>query len=247
MDPIVTALLASLAAGLATGVGALPALLVRSPSERLFDAMLGFAAGVMIAASMFGLLVPAFRLGGIPITILGSIIGIAFLDRANLLIPHLHRLRGAEGPSAGLRRVWLLLLAMVIHNIPEGLAVGVSFGQEEFSEGLTIAIGIGLQNLPEGLAIAFPMMREGYSRWRAVFYATLAGLVEPVVALVGITLVTTVQSLLPIGLAFAAGAMLYVVFQEIIPESHRRGYQREATFSTLFGILVMVTIAYLAS
>lgn len=247
MDPIVTALLASLAAGLATGVGALPALLVRSPSERLFDAMLGFAAGVMIAASMFGLLVPAFRLGGIPITILGSIIGIAFLDRANLLIPHLHRLRGAEGPSAGLRRVWLLLLAMVIHNIPEGLAVGVSFGQEEFSEGLTIAIGIGLQNLPEGLAIAFPMMREGYSRWRAVLYATLAGLVEPVVALVGITLVTTVQSLLPIGLAFAAGAMLYVVFQEIIPESHRRGYQRDATFSTLFGILVMMTIAYLVS
>ena len=247
MDPIVTALLASLAAGLATGVGALPALLVRSPSERLFDAMLGFAAGVMIAASMFGLLVPAFRLGGIPITILGSIIGIAFLDRANLLIPHLHRLRGTEGPSAGLRRVRLLLLAMVIHNIPEGLAVGVSFGQEEFSAGLTIAIGIGLQNLPEGLAIAFPMMREGYSRWRAVTYATLAGLVEPVVGLVGITLVTAAQSLLPIGLAFAAGAMLFVVFHEIIPESHRRGHQREATLSTLLGILVMVTIAYLVS
>jgi ZIP family zinc transporter len=247
MDPITTALLASLAAGLATGVGALPALLFKSPSERLFDAMLGFAAGVMIAASMFGLLVPAFRLGGIPITILGSIIGIAFLDRANLLIPHLHRLRGTEGPPAGLRRIWLLLLAMVIHNIPEGLAVGVSFGQEEFSAGLTIAIGIGLQNLPEGLAIAFPLMREGYTRWRAVTYATLAGLVEPVVALVGITLVTVARSLLPIGLAFAAGAMLFVVLHEIIPESHRRGHQREATLSTLLGILVMVTIAYLVS
>jgi len=247
MDPITTALLASLASGLATGVGALPALLFKSPSERLFDAMLGFAAGIMIAASMFGLLVPAFRLGGVPIAILGSIIGIAFLDRVNLWIPHLHRLRGAEGPSAGLRRIWLLLLAMVIHNIPEGLAVGVSFGQEEFRAGLTIAIGIGLQNLPEGLAIAFPLMREGYSRWRAVTYATLAGLVEPVVGLAGITLVTAAQSLLPMGLAFAAGAMLYVVFQEIIPESYRRGYQREATFSTLLGMLVMVTIAYLVS
>jgi ZIP family zinc transporter len=145
-----------------------------------------------------------------------------------------------------MRRIWLLLLAMVIHNIPEGLAVGVSFGQEDFNACLTIAIGIGLQNLPEGLAIAFPLMREGYSRWRAVTYASLAGLVEPVVGLVGITLVTAVQSLLPIGLAFAAGAMLYVVFQEIIPESHRRGYQRETTFSTLLG-LIMVTIAYLIS
>jgi ZIP family zinc transporter len=122
-----------------------------------------------------------------------------------------------------------------------------SFGQEDFNAGLTIAIGIGLQNLPEGLAIAFPLMREGYTRWRAVTYATLAGLVEPVVALVGITLVTVARSLLPIVLAFAAGAMLFVVLHEIIPESHRRGHQREATLSTLLGILVMVTIAYLVS
>jgi hypothetical protein len=136
MDPIITGFLASLAAGLATGVGALPALLLRKPSARLLDAMLGFAAGVMIAASLFGLLVPSFRLGGILITALGSILGVACLDRANLLIPHLHRFRGAEGPSATLQRVWLLLLAMVIHNIPEGLAVGIGFGQEDFSAGL---------------------------------------------------------------------------------------------------------------
>jgi zinc transporter, ZIP family len=247
MDFIVIAFLASLAAGLATGVGALPVLLVRAPSERLFDAMLGFAGGVMIAASMFGLLVPAFRLAGIPIAIFGCILGILFLDRTNLLIPHLHRLRGVEGPSAGRRRVRLLLLAMVIHNIPEGLAVGVSFGQEDIRAGFTIAIGIGLQNLPEGLVIAFPMIREGYSRWRAIAYATLAGLVEPVIALLGIALVTLATSLLPVGLAFAAGAMLFVVFHEILPESQRRGFQREATFSTLLGILVMVTVAYLVS
>ncbi len=247
MEPIATAFLASLGAGLATGVGALPVLFMRKATERVLDSMLGFAAGIMIAASMFGLLVPSFRLGGIPITIAGFILGVVFLDGANRLIPHLHRLRGAEGPTATLRRVWLLLLAMVIHNIPEGLAVGISFGQEDLTARLTITIGIGLQNIPEGLAIAFPLIREGYSRWRAVSYATLAGLVEPVFGLIGITLVSAANALLPVGLAFAAGAMLYVVFQEIIPESHRRGYQREATFSTLLGILGMVTLAYLVS
>lgn len=247
MEPITAGFLASLAAGLATGVGALPVLLVKKASDRLLDAMMGFAAGVMIAASLFGLLVPSFRLGGIWVTVTGFVIGIAFLDRANLVIPHLHRLRGREGPSATLRRVWLLLIAMGIHNIPEGLAVGISFGEDDQTAGLMIAMGIGLQNIPEGLAIAFPLVREGYSRWRAVIYATIAGLVEPVWGLVGITLVTAAKSLLPIGLAFAAGAMLYVVFQEIIPESHKRGYQREATFSTLLGILVMVTLAYAVS
>ena len=247
MDPIATAFLASLGAGLATGVGALPVLFMRKATERVLDSMLGFAAGIMIAASMFGLLVPSFRLGGIPITIAGFILGMVFLDGANRLIPHLHRWRGAEGPSAPLRRVWLLLLAMVIHNMPEGLAVGISFGQEDLTAGSTITIGIGLQNIPEGLAIAFPLIREGYSRWRAVSYATLAGLVEPVFGLIGIILVSAANALLPVGLAFAAGAMLYVVFQEIIPESHRRGFQREATFSTLLGILGMVTLAYLVS
>jgi len=247
MNVLATAFLASLAAGLATGIGALPVLLVRKSSARLLDAMLGCAAGIMIAASLFGLLVPSFRLGGIPIAIFGFILGTLFLDGANLLIPHLHRWRGAEGPSASLRRVWLLLLAMAIHNMPDGLAVGVSFGLEDFSSSVAIAIGIGLQNLPEGLAIAFPLVREGFGRRRAVIYATLAGLVEPICGVIGITLVSLANALLPIGLAFAAGSMLYVVFNEIVPESRYRGYQREATFCTLLGILGMVTLAYLVS
>ena len=247
MEPITAGFLASLASGLATGVGALPALLVKKASDRLLDAMLGFAGGVMIAASLFGLLVPSFRLGGIWISVAGFLFGVAFLDRANLAIPHLHRLRGREGPMANLRRVSLLLLAMAIHNIPEGLAVGISFGEDDRSAGLVIAISIGLQNIPEGLAIAFPLIREGYKRWRAVLYATLTGLVEPVWGLLGVTLVTAAKSILPVGLAFAAGAMLFVVFQEIIHESHKRGYQREATFSTLLGILLMITLAYAVS
>ncbi|HXV79578.1 MAG TPA: ZIP family metal transporter [Candidatus Binatia bacterium] len=247
VDPVLAGFLASLAAGLATAVGAFPVLVIKKASDRLLDALLGFAAGVMIAASMFGLLVPSFRLGGVPITLLGFFFGVVFLDGANMLIPHWHRLRGLEGPAAPIRRIWLLLLAIGIHNIPEGLAVGVSFGQEDHTAGLVLAMGIALQNIPEGLAIAFPMIRDGYSRSRAVVYAMLTGLVEPVWGLVGVTLVTVARSLLPIGLAFAAGAMLYVVFQEIIPESHRRGYQREATFSTLFGVLAMVTLAYFVS
>ena len=247
LDLITAGFLASLAAGLATALGALPALLVKKAPDRLLDAMLGFAGGVMIAASMFGLLVPSFRLGGVSITVLGFLLGVAFLDMTNLAIPHWHRLRGLEGPSAALRRIWLLILAMGIHNIPEGLAVGISFGGDDLTAGLVIAIGIGLQNLPEGLAIAFPMIREGYSRWRAVLYATLTGLIEPVFGLLGITLVTAAKSLLPIGLAFASGAMLFVVFHEIIPESQRRGYQREATFSTLLGIIAMVTLGFLVS
>lgn len=247
IDPITIGFLASLAAGLATTVGALPVLVTKKASDRLLDALLGFAAGIMLAASLFGLLVPSFRLGGVSVTLLGFLLGVAFLDGANMLIPHWHRLRGFEGPSAPIRRIWLLLLAMGIHNIPEGLAVGISFGQEDHTAGLVLAMGIALQNIPEGLAIAFPMIRDGYSRSRAVLYATCAGLVEPMWGLVGVTLVTTAKSLLPVGLAFAAGAMLYVVFQEIIPESHRRGYQREATFSTLFGMLVMVILAYFVS
>ena len=172
---ITAGFLASLAAGLATGLGALPALLVKKAHDRLLDAMLGFAGGVMIAASMFGLLVPYFRLGGVSITILGFLLGVVLLDITNLAIPHWHRLRGLEGPSAVLRRVWLLILAMGIHNIPEGLAVGISFGGGDLTAGLVIAMGIGLQNIPEGLAIAFPIIREGYTRSRAVLYFARQG------------------------------------------------------------------------
>jgi ZIP family zinc transporter len=173
------------------------------------------------------------------------IIGAIFLDLANVIIPHLHRVRGKEGLSSQLRRIWLLILAMVIHNIPEGLAVGVSFGQEQASAGILLAIGIGLQNIPEGLAIAFPLVREGYGKWKAVSYATLTGLVEPATALVGVILVTAIKTTLPLGLSFAAGAMLYVVFQEMIPESRSRGHQHDATLAAIIGIVIVVLLGYL--
>jgi ZIP family zinc transporter len=233
---------ASLAAGIATGVGSLPAFLFTRPSDKVMDAMLGFAAGVMLAATAFGLIVPAIDEGGIWVTVGGLALGVAFLELMDRCIPHMHFISGPEGPSSNLRRIWLLVLAITIHNMPEGLAVGVSFGTEDVAAGTALALGIGLQNMPEGLAVALPLVREGYTRRRAVWYATLTGLVEPAVALVGVSLVIFLAPLLPLGLAFAAGAMLYVVADEIIPESHRKGHEREATLGTVVGFGLMMTL-----
>ncbi|MGE0679517.1 MAG: ZIP family metal transporter [Candidatus Binatia bacterium] len=242
MDTITAGFLASLAAGAATGVGALPSLFLRGTSERVMDTMLGFAAGVMIAASAFSLIVPALALGGLWITVCGIIIGCVFLELLDRFIPHLHVVRGPEGGASSLHRVWLLILAITIHNFPEGLSVGVSFGLENSTTGALLATAIGLQNMPEGLAVALPLIREGYSRKRAVAYATLSGLVEPIAGLLGVVVVSWAAALLPVGLAFAAGAMLYVVFDEVIPESHSRGHHREATLGGMTGFLIMMVL-----
>lgn len=206
------------------------------------DSMLGFAAGVMLAATAFSLLIPAIDEGGIWVTVIGLAVGVAFLDLMDRSIPHIHFISGPEGPPSHLRRIWLLVLAITIHNFPEGLSVGVSFGTEDMAAGTVLAIAIGLQNMPEGLAVALPLIREGYTQGRAVWYATLTGLVEPVAGLLGVSLVIIFAPLLPLGLAFAAGAMLYVVADEIIPESHRRGHEKEATFGTVVGFGLMMAL-----
>ncbi len=234
--------LASLIAGLATGIGALPVFFATKVSDKLLDVMLGFAAGVMLAASAFSLVVPALALGGIWLTALGILMGAVFLDAADRFIPHMHFISGPEGPSSTLRRIWLLILAITIHNFPEGLAVGVGFGGGDLSAAIALTIGIGLQNMPEGLAVALPLRRENYSRLRAFSYATLSGLAEPIAGLIGVTFVTLARPLLPVGLAFAAGAMIFVVSDEIIPESHRRGFEREATFGVMIGFVVMTLL-----
>ena len=233
---------ASLAAGLATGVGSLPVFLLTRPSDRVMDALLGFAAGVMLAVTAFGLLVPAIDEGGIWVALGGLALGAGSLVLMDRSIPHMHFISGPEGPSSNLRRIWLLVLAITIHNMPEGLAVGVSFGTEDVGAAAALALGIGLQNMPEGLAVALPLVREGYTPGRAVGYATLTGLVEPVMALLGVSLVIILAPLLPLGLAFAAGAMLYVVADEIIPESHRKGHEKEATLGTVVGFGLMMTL-----
>jgi len=158
------------------------------------------------------------------------------------LIPHVHFVAGAEGPSSALRRIWLLILAITLHNFPEGLAVGVGFGSGDMATAMVLAMAIALQNMPEGLAVALPLVREGYSRGRALWYATLSGLAEPIAGLFGVVAVTIARPILPFGMAFAAGAMLFVVSDEIIPETHRRGYEREGTFGVVVGFLVMMLL-----
>jgi ZIP family zinc transporter len=246
---IVLGLVASLLAGLGTGVGALPALFLKRVSDRALDAMLGAAAGVMLAATSFSLVVPAIEYGneywgggGVIAAIIGIFIGAVFLDRIDKWIPHQHFLKGAEGPKSSLRKTWLFILAITIHNFPEGMAVGVGFGSGDVAAGTALAIGIGLQNAPEGLAVALPLLREKYTRTAAFLIATLTGLVEPIGGLLGVALVVVFKPILPLALAFAAGAMLFVISDEIIPETHSRGNERLATFGVVVGFIIMMAL-----
>jgi ZIP family zinc transporter len=233
---------ASLAAGLATGLGALPAALLPRTSDKIMDAALGFAGGVMLSVMIFGLLLPAFDQGGTGEAVLGLAAGVGFLAVIDHTVPHFHFMEGPEGPRIGLQRAWLIVLALTIHNLPEGLAVGVAFGREDIDAAAILAVGIGIQNMPEGLAVALPLAREGYRSIKAIGYATLTGLVEPVMALLGVSLVIVFDQLLPLGLAFAAGAMSYVLFDEIAPESYRRGHVRWATFGIVGGFTLMTAL-----
>jgi ZIP family zinc transporter len=233
---------ASLLAGLATGAGAMPVLFTRRISDKLLDVLLGFSAGVMLAATSFSLIVPAIDLSGPWVAVIGLVLGAVVLHLVDRFVPHFHPAFGAEGPASRLPRVWLFVLAITIHNFPEGLAVGVSFGGGDVAAGLVIATAIGLQNMPEGLAVALPLLREGYSRRKSIWYGTLTGLVEPVGGLLGAAVVSISQPILPWGLAFAAGAMLFVVSDEMIPESHRKGFEREATFGLVVGFVVMMLL-----
>ncbi len=239
--------LASLGAGLATGLGGIAVLLTRKASPKWLDTLLGFSAGIMLGATSFSLVLPSIQLGGVGVASLGIILGGAFLGLANRLIPHLHTFSAPVNPSLSLSRVWLFVLAITIHNFPEGISVGVGFGRGDFGEGLSLAMGIGFQNIPEGMAVAFALVREKYTPLRALGYATLTGLVEPIGGLIGVTVVTLAQSLLPWGLAFAGGAMLFVISNEIIPETHRSGHPLEATFGVLSGFVVMTVFDNLFS
>lgn len=240
-----TGILCSVLAGLATGIGSLPIFFRRHFSEKTLDAMLGFAAGVMLAATSFSLIVPAIEYGGggfkgAALTTLGILLGGLFLDYVDRNSPHEHFIKGPEGRETSLQQVWLFIIAITIHNFPEGLAVGVGFGSGDVANGLSLAIGIGLQNMPEGLAVALPLLREGYSQRRAFAIALLTGLVEPIGGVLGMGIVGLMRPILPLALAFAAGAMLFVISDEIIPETHRNGHERLATYAILVGFVIMM-------
>lgn len=252
MEIILLGTLASLGAGLLTGVGALPVLFGRRLSRRANDGLLGFAAGVMLSASYFSLLIPGIEAaealhGSRSIAALiaaaALILGVAAIAGLNELLPHEHFVQGLEGADPGtIARIWLFVLAITIHNLPEGMAVGIGFAGGDIAGGLTLALGIGLQNAPEGLAVAVALRGVGFSRRRALGVAALTGLVEPVGGLAGVALVSTAAWILPWGLAFAAGAMLYVISHEIIPDIHRHGNAGVATGGLTAGLVLMMVL-----
>jgi ZIP family zinc transporter len=251
---VVVGFLASILAGLATGVGALPALFFKDISRNLFNSLLGAAAGVMLAATAFSLLMPGMTYGnliwpgkGIYVVSLGMIIGAVFLHYADRQLPHVHFDSISDVQLSSLKKVWLFIIAITIHNFPEGMSVGVSFGTGDMKNGLVLAIAIALQNIPEGLAVALPLVGLGYNKWKAIGIATLTGLVEPVGGLLGITMVTLFEPVLPIAMGFAAGAMLFVISEEIIPETHSKGRSRYATFALMGGFIIMMILDNLLS
>jgi ZIP family zinc transporter len=237
---------ASLLAGAATGLGALPLLVLSRISERTRDGALGFGAGVMLAAAAFSLLLPAIEMAGRSgaLTVaLGFLAGGVFLTLCDRLLPHRHLSGDAHGIGAeNVRRVWLFVFAMALHNLPEGLAVGVAYTDPEATAAPALAFGIGIQNMPEGLVTALALMGAGYGRIAAVALATGTGLLEPVAAAFGSALVAGTAPLLPPAMAFAAGAMVFVVSHEIIPESHRRGHETHATVGVMVGFALMMVL-----
>jgi ZIP family zinc transporter len=241
--------LASLGAGLMTAIGSIPAFFTKNVSRKMLDILLGFAAGVMLAATSFSLIVPSLKysgdgLKGALITGAGILIGATFLDITDKYSPHEHLIDNrVEGKaSESLKKIWLFIIAITIHNFPEGLAVGVGFGDNNISNGLTLAIGIGLQNIPEGLAVSVSLLRENYSPKHAFIISLITGLVEPLGGLLGLALVNVFRPILPFTLAFAAGTMLFVISDEIIPETHQSGNEREATYGVIVGFIIMMIL-----
>ena len=243
------ALLTAIGVGGATVIGAGIGFLFKNISHKFSDIVLAFASGVMLAAAVIGLILPAVEYGGGGITGLLIAIGSMFLGALTItfldkLVPHLHKLSGAEAEkhseNAKIKKVLLFVFAIAIHNLPEGLAAGVGFGSGNTAEALVIAGGIALQNIPEGMVIIAPMLAAGISKKKTFLYASLTGVVEIVGTMIGYFAVTISSAILPYALAFAGGTMLYVISDEMIPETHAHGSQRGATFSLIAGFCLML-------
>ncbi len=240
----------SLLAGLCTSIGAIPALVFGRPGERTETLMLGFAAGVMLAASIFSLILPGLDAAAAVfesenaqagLAVCGILLGGAALWMIHQFAPHEHFISGPEGADPrDLARIWLFVIAITLHNFPEGMAVGVGFGGSDIDNGRALAVGIGIQNIPEGLAVAAALLTQGYSRLRAFLVASLTGLVEPVGGVLGASVVSFSEYMLPWGLTFAAGAMIWVISDEIIPETHRSKVAIYGTIGIMIGFVSMM-------
>lgn len=239
-------LITALGVGGATVVGALLGFIFKKASQKFSDIVLSFAAGVMLAAAVLGLVLPSLEYGGkygIVITVAGIFAGAWCLNLIDKLVPHLHRLMGTEAEAhnnSSLGKVLLFVMAIAIHNLPEGIAAGVGFGSGNTSQALMIAGGIALQNIPEGMVIIGPMLAAGVTPKKTFICALLTGLVEVVGTLLGYFAVSISSVILPFALAFAGGTMLYVISDEMIPETHSHGSQRGATYALLVGFCIML-------
>lgn len=259
MHPVIQALLATLFTWGMTALGAAVVFFERGYNRKLLDWMMGFAAGVMIAASYWSLLAPAIEMAQdnplpawVP-AVVGFVMGGVFLRGIDRVLPHLHlgeeNRHKSEGVKTSWERITLLVLAITLHNIPEGLAIGVAFGAA--AKGLTsssvaaavaLAIGIGIQNFPEAVAVSMPLRNLKVSRGKSFWYGQLSGFVEPIAGVLGASLVLIAQNILPYALAFAAGAMIFVVVEDLIPEAHREGNVDLATFGVMIGFSVMMVL-----
>ena len=239
-------LLTAFGVGGATVIGAVIGLIFKKQSHRFSDIVLAFAAGVMLAAAVLGLVLPALETGGkygLLITIAGIFAGAVCLNLIDRLVPHLHKLAGGEEEThnnANLSKVLLFVTAIAIHNLPEGIAAGVGFGSGDTAQALLIAGGIALQNIPEGMVIIAPLLAVGASPKRTFLLAALTGVVEIVGTFLGYFAVSIASAILPFALAFAGGTMLYVISDEMIPETHAHGHERGATYALLVGFCVML-------
>jgi ZIP family zinc transporter len=256
LNPMLQALLGTLFTWGLTALGAATVFMTKEISRRLLDMMLGFAGGVMIAASYWSLLAPAIEMaegGPVPAWIpaaVGFLAGGFFLRGVDYVLPHLHRgEQKPEGVKTTWQRITLLVLAITLHNFPEGLAVGVAFGaaaagipSANLSGAIALALGIGIQNFPEGLAVSMPLRRENYSLFKSFWYGQLSGLVEPVAGVIGAAAVLLMRPILPYALAFAAGAMIFVVAEDLIPEAQGGGNTHLATLGVMIGFTVMMIL-----
>ena len=247
-------IITAIGVGGATVVGALIGFLFKVISHKFSDVVLGFAAGIMLAASMIGLIIPSIESGGkhgIWISVLGILIGALFLDFADKITPHLHRLTGMDrekhSSNAKINKVMSFVLAIAIHNLPEGMAAGVGFGSDNISSAMIVAIGIALQNIPEGMVIISPMILSGVSKKRTLVIASLTGVIEVVGTFIGYFLADISGTVLPFLLAFAGGTMLYIISDEMIPETHSHGFEKYATYSLLVGFIVMLIMDFYIS
>ena len=242
-------LLTALGVGGATVIGAVLGFVFKKVSHRFSDIVLAFAAGVMLAAAVIGLVLPSLEYGSLITTVIGIFCGAVCLNLLDKVVPHLHRLSGVDqethpSQTEKLNKVLLFVMAIAIHNLPEGIAAGVGFGTENTGEAITIAAGIALQNIPEGMVIIAPMLAAGMSRGRTLVAALMTGVVEVLGTLLGYFAVSISTAVLPFALAFAGGTMLYVISDEMIPETHAHGEERGATYSLLAGFALMLAMSY---